>query len=248
MSVRACIDRVIPSEFRQEAVRAAAVEHPSNLPSGIVPELAVEHRKLWKPGRTLRVRFLEGKPAIQARVARFAQEWTKHANIRLEFVKTGDAEIRIAFQDDGSWSAVGTDALVVGFFKRDEPTMNYGWLTDDSTDADYSSVVLHEFGHALGCVHEHESPAMDIKWNKPVVYRDLGGPPNRWDKATVDSNMFHKYSTSQTKYTAFDPDSIMLYSFPASWTLDGKSYKENEKLSALDKKFIAECYPPLAPT
>jgi hypothetical protein len=40
----------------------------------------------------------------------------------------------------------------------------------------------------------------------------------------------------------------MLYSFPASWTLDGTSYKENEQLSALDKKFIAECYPPLAPT
>ena len=102
-------------------------------------------------------------------------------------------------------------------------------------------MVLHEFGHALGCVHEHESPAVEIKWNKPAVYRDLGGPPNNWDKATVDSNVFHKYSASQTKYTVFDPDSIMLYSFPASWTLDGKSYKENEKLSVLDKKSIAEC-------
>ena len=35
----------------------------------------------------------------------------------------------------------------------------------------------------------------------------------------------------------------MLYAFPAAWTLDGKSYHENSRLSALDKKFIGECYP-----
>src|SRR5918995_148791 len=153
MAVRACIDRVIPPELRPEAARVAAAEYPLNLPSGIVPEMAVEHKKLWKPGRTVRVRFLEGKPAIQSRVKQFAEEWMNYVNIRLEFVNTGHAEIRIAFQDDGSWSAVGTDALVLGFFRRDEPTMNYGWLTEESTDAEYSSVVLHEFGHALGCVH-----------------------------------------------------------------------------------------------
>jgi hypothetical protein len=172
-----------------------------------------------------------------------ALEWTRHGNIRFEFVKSGDAEIRIAFQDDGSWSAVGTDALVQEFFKPAEATMNYGWLTESSTDEEYSSVVLHEFGHALGCVHEHESPAAEIKWNKPVVYRDLAGPPNFWDKETVDSNVFHKYAVSQTKFTTFDKDSIMLYSFPASWTLNGQSYEENETLSALDRKFIGECYP-----
>ena len=136
MSIRACIDRVIPPQFRQEAARAAAGEHPLNLPSGIVPELAVEHKKLWKPGRTLRVRFLEGQPAIQRRVAGVAQTWSRHANVRLEFVNTGDAEIRIAFQDDGSWSAVGTDALVASYFAKSDPTMNYGWLTADSTDAE----------------------------------------------------------------------------------------------------------------
>ena len=121
--------------------------------------------------------------------------------------------------------------------------MNYGWLTDTSTDEEYSSVVLHEFGHALGCGHEHESPAADIKWNKPAVYRDLGGSPNFWNKENVDHNVFSKYSARQTKYTAFDPESIMLYAFPAAWTLDGQSYHENAKLSALDKQFIRECYP-----
>jgi hypothetical protein len=243
MPPRACIDRVIPEELRVQAARAAAFENPANLPPGVTPELALEHRKLWKPGRLLRVRFLEGPRVIHTRVQRIAEEWTRHANLRLQFVTAGAAEIRIAFQNDGSWSAVGTDALVVEYFPRDEATMNYGWLTEDGPEEEYSSVVLHEFGHALGCVHEHESPASGIKWNKPVVYRDLAGPPNYWDKATVDHNVFHKYSASQTKYTAFDPLSIMLYAFPASWTLDGQSFEENTKLSPLDRKFIGECYP-----
>jgi hypothetical protein len=243
MSLRACIDRVVPEEYRVQAARAAAAENPLNLPRGVPPELALEHRKMWRPGRALKVRFLEGERSVQARVRQFAEEWTTHANIRFQFVTTGDAEIRIAFQNDGSWSAVGTDALVTEYFQRDEPTMNFGWLTEDGSDVEYSSVVLHEFGHALGCVHEHESPAATIKWNKPVVYRDLAGPPNYWDKATVDRNVFEKYSASQTKYTEFDRASIMLYAFPASWTLDGQAYEENTKLSALDTKFIAECYP-----
>ena len=242
MSVRACIDRVIPTELRQVAMRAAAQENPANVQTSPL-ELVVEHKKLWQPGRTLRVRFLEGSPKVKSNVQRFAEQWMQYANIKLQFVDSGDAEIRVAFKDDDSWSAVGTDAIVTQAFKKDEATMNYGWLTESSTDDDYSGVVLHEFGHALGCGHEHESPAVDIQWNKPAVYRDLAGSPNFWDKATVDHNVFGRYSRSETKFTKFDPESIMLYAFPATWTLDGKSYHENSRLSALDKKFIGECYP-----
>jgi hypothetical protein len=243
MSVRACIDRVVPGEFRIRAARAAALEHPENLPPGIAPEMAVEHRKLWTPGRTLRIRFLQGSPRVRQRVRHYAEQWLQYANLRMEFVGDGPAEIRIGFEDTGSWSAVGTDALVTEYFEPAEATMNFGWLADDSSDEELGSVVLHEFGHALGCVHEHESPAADIKWNKPVVYRDLAGPPNFWDKATVDGNVFARYSEAETKYTVFDRDSIMLYAFPASWTLDGQAYEQHSALSALDRRFIRECYP-----
>ena len=223
----------------------AIMESSANQPdTGL--EMAVERSKLWRAGRTLRVRFLEGSRTVQEGVERYAREWTKFANIKFEFVTRGDAEIRIAFQDDGSWSAVGTDALVTRFFPKNEATMNYGWLTDDSPEEEISAVVLHEFGHALGCIHEHQNPATGIKWNKPVVYKDLGGPPNNWEPDAVDSNVFHHYSATRTNFTKYDEHSIMVYAFPASWTLDGQSQKENVVLSETDKAFISKQYPQVA--
>jgi hypothetical protein len=98
--------------------------------------------------------------------------------------------------------------------------MNYGRLTPESPPEDYS-VVLHEFGHALGLIHEHQSPANGIQWDRPAVIRDLSGPPNRWDPPTIEHNVFNKY-TSQTvsQFTQFDPESIMLYAFPSHWTVE----------------------------
>jgi len=43
-------------------------------------------------------------------------------------------------------------------FHHHEPTMNYGWLKDDTDDVEYRRVVIHEFGHALGAIHEHQNP------------------------------------------------------------------------------------------
>ena len=39
--------------------------------------------------------------------------------------------------------------------------MNLGWLDDTpvaNTTANERGVILHEFGHVLGLVHEHQSP------------------------------------------------------------------------------------------
>jgi len=244
--IHACIDRILPRELAEAARAANALEHGLGEPSPF--EAAVLAQKLWKAGRTLRIRFLDGDPAVHAKVEAVAQEWTRHANIKLQFGNDSAAEIRISFTQPGYWSALGTDALVEEFFGANEPTMNFGGFSTATPESEYQRVVLHEFGHALGCIHEHQNPSAGIRWNKEVVYRDLGGPPNFWPRETVDHNVFRAYGRDITQFTSFDPKSIMLYAFPQAWTLDGMTFPSNSQLSQTDKEFIKSRYPQGRPT
>ena len=196
----------------------------------------------WDLGETIDVRFLAGTPALRQRVENVAKEWTKLANVTLNFVDTGPADIRIAFMPGkGSWSYLGTMCRRID---EPEPTMNYGWLTDDSPEAELRRVVLHEFGHALGMIHEHQNPKNGgIEWNRAAVKKDLSGPPNNWDDATIENNMFAKYAPGALAATDVDPKSIMMYPIPKAWTLDGTSAGFNSELSDKDKQFIATNYP-----
>src|SRR3546814_1473987 len=55
--------------------------------------------------------------------------------------------------------------------------------------------------------------------------------------------MYTKYDVSQINGSEFDSDSVMLYSFPASWTLDGFHTDPNDELSELDKAFARHVSP-----
>ena len=149
-----------------EIIKACIDKPPKQGSSG--QPLAAETAKVWQPGTTLRIRFLDGDPSIQEKVIQHAQEWCQYANIVFEVSTDPDAEIRITFKEPGSWSYIGTDALQEDMNK---PTMNYGWFDQTTPDDEYRRTVVHEFGHALGCIHEQASPAADIHWNKsqPIV-------------------------------------------------------------------------------
>jgi hypothetical protein len=196
----------------------------------------------WEPGAVITVRFLSGAPVLQRRVRAAAQEWMRHANLTLDFRTAAPTDIRIAFvPGDGSWSFVGTTCRLV---EEPEPTMNFGWLRPRSPKAELRRVVLHEFGHALGLIHEHQNPVGGIRWNRDAVIKDLSGPPNNWSLETIESNLFEKYEPGDLDATSFDPQSIMLYPIPAAWTEDGRfSVGLNGELSAKDKSFVAEQYP-----
>lgn len=259
-TVRICFDRVIPEDYHPARATAERgfVEHIKHMlkrsdaetdtidATGVVSPLrmALIRMKMWPRGRILKCRFLDGDTTQRKKVEAKAHIWENYANIKLKFVTAGEAEIRISFTaDPGSWSAVGTDALVEDYFPKYQPTMNFGWLKADTTDTEYERVAVHEFGHALGCIHEHQNPAANLKWNKPEVYRVFSGPPNFWTKEQIDHNIFARYSKIQTNFTVFDPDSIMLYAFPDSFFQNGKGTKSNTHLSKKDKEFIAQMYP-----
>lgn len=196
----------------------------------------------WPVGSVITVRFLEGDTALRQRVQAVAEEWTRLANLTLDFRNSGPTDIRIAFvQGKGSWSYIGTQCREIA---EPNATMNFGWLTPQSSDDEIRPVVLHEFGHAMGMIHEHQNPkGGGISWNRDAVVADLSGPPNRWDLPTIEENMFKKYDLAQVDATSVDPLSIMMYPIPLAWTNDGTSAGFNAKLSQMDKNKVAEIYP-----
>ena len=218
---KVCIDRVLKRDLKR---KFRSVRGLDGRMRAIAPI-----DKTWMNGVTLNVKFIGGTASEKATVREQAGWWMEVANLSFVFGNSPDAEIRIAFdQNDGAWSYIGTDCKEI---PKNEPTMNLGFL-DGGTAA-------HEFGHAIGLAHEHQNPAGGIHWNEAVVIEELSGPPNDWDEATIRHNVLEKYSLDQIKGTEFDPDSIMLYFFPASWTLNGIGTKENNVLSRMDKEFIA---------
>ena len=227
---KVCFDRIPPAQQRSPHAGRML-----NLSVG-KSRAAFQIAKLWTNGATIGMRFIGGSSDQHETVRRFAGEWTEHANLVFDFDAGASAQVRIAFNDDGAWSYIGTDALGI---PADQPTMNFGWLDQ--------GVVLHEFGHMIGMIHEHQNPLDNpIQWNKPVVNAALSGPPNFWDQATIEHNMYAKYDVNQINGSELDPQSVMLYSFPASWTSNGFHTNPNERLSAVDKAFAQRVYPPTA--
>lgn len=194
---------------------------------------------LWDNGSTLKVRFMSGSPLMRDKVKSYAKEWEQYANIHLEFVDYGDADIRVNLDDKGGHNSV-IGQLAKGI-PQDVKTMNLD-TTDFATYDAMHRTVLHEFGHAIGLLHEHYSPLAGIPWNKELVYQELGKSQG-WDKMTVDVNLFQQYALTYTHGTSYDRTSIMHYPVLARWTTNGYAVPWNNNLSVGDKALVASLYP-----
>lgn len=202
-------------------------------------ELALARFKLWQPGQLLRIQFLDGTPALHRLVEGVARRWLEYANLRFEFGNFPDAEIRVTFIGPYYQSLVGTDALQSA---PPAPTMMLGGFSEATDPIEFRRVTLHEFGHAIGCVHEQSSPSVNIPWDKEKTYeyyRRRAG----WSKEKVDRNIFKRYGREEVDFTAHDPTSIMQYAVPSELTIGGFEIGWNTDLSETDKVFIASMYP-----
>src|SRR6266545_985552 len=223
-----CYDRILPRDVSRP--HRSLSQGPSRVPRAISPL-----HKQWTGGQTITITFKGGTSEQKDMVRQFAPEWCESANLKFEFVTSPAATVRVSFDaSDGAWSYIGTDNLDIPV---NAATLNLGWQDQ--------GVILHEFGHMIGLAHEHQNPAGGIQWNEAAVIADLSGPPNYWDEATIRHNVLDKYAMDQIIGTDFDRESIMLYAFPASWTVGGQGTDFNNDLSKQDKAFVGstQMYP-----
>ena len=223
------------------------------------PKAVILRSYLWRHDvrfpLKLSVRFLNGTDFQKNKVMQYAKEWNLTSaegdhnddrKIRIQFIPydittSGNvADIRIMFRDGGSSSTIGTAAKLV---PQDQATMFFGWINENQTEEVLRRTILHEFGHALGLIHEHQSPVVNIPWDKEKVYeyyRITQNPP--WSREQVDVNIFERYSEESTNHTDYDSTSIMHYPVPEELTIGDFSIPWNNVLSDKDKDFIKEIY------
>jgi len=214
------------------------------------PRIAVFSENKWETGETLKVKFLGGSEFVQEKVQFYAKQWENYANIQFEFIESGEADIRISFWGGkGSWSIRGkysrtysiSESNLAAYLSSEGSSMNFGWFDDETTEEVFRRTILHEFGHALAAIHEHQHPQNPIEWNKPIVYNYYAN--NGWSEEKVDAQVFDRYGEGQTQFSQYDPLSIMHYPIPNEHTLNDFEVGWNTVLSEKDKCFIRKVYP-----
>jgi len=195
--------------------------------------LLVGSRKYWKKKKLL-VYFFDGPPEKKERAIRVANAWDAvHKYIQFELTEDKKAaDIRVAFLRGGGYSAiVGTYADTVK--SKAGITM---WLDrlNYEDDVTFDRIVLHEFGHALGMLHELQNPDVPVLWDKPKVYRFFR-EEHGWDSSLVQWNIFRTLDPGTIDYYPYDPGSIMNYWIPDSLTLNNRGVALPLALSLTDK-------------
>ena len=164
-----------------------------------------------------------------------SRQWLCWANLKFDFVDSPFADIRIYTGGEDNYSQVGTDALLASPM---DATMALGIKPDDPL---FGRTVLHEFGHVLGLLHEHQHPKADIPWDVPKLYAYFAA--KGIDQQTVDINLLDKIDKALAKGTAYDRTSIMHYSVLQEQTVGDWEVGINHTLSRRDRKFVRRIYP-----
>ncbi|CAM6108439.1 unnamed protein product [Calypogeia fissa] len=207
--------------------------HPSRL--------AVARSKLWPNGSTLTIKFLDDDPTWQEEIVVCFRIWLRHANLRIKVVTEGTADIRIEFNDRNEFSSyVGTDCQQI--VDENAPTMSLDMRSVSQISQRYH--VLHEIGHALGCIHEHQSPAANFQWLEAVMY-EFYQTIHGWTRDDVYRNLIRP-ADDGTIYSEFDKCSIMMYPIlPGHAECGGEPFVvgQNFDLSPTDMTYFSSMYP-----
>lgn len=181
----------------------------------------------WRTGQTIVICFLRGtelqKSYVRNKIMstyfnKNKEPKTCNLNLNIEWINvTGQrlpseeqlqrSHVRIAFDsNEGAYSYVGNDNNDI---PKSQKTMNLGWLEMEQN----GGVVLHEFGHMFGLIHEQQSKNATIKWNRKKVFELFSASPNFWNQQQIQTNVLDTVDKNSYNASAYDPQSIMHYIF-----------------------------------
>ncbi|KAJ7209191.1 hypothetical protein GGX14DRAFT_697875 [Mycena pura] len=219
---------------------------------------------LWDSGTTVTYSYVNGTANQKNKVDQLILEWLPYANVNFAPVGQGGT-ITIAFSQYFVSSGVGT--LNRSSLSIPSATMHLNIRDDVSAITEYDrACVLHEFGHILGLVHEHQSGSFTIdpkllSNSLTLPQPGLEGPMVPWDDTTWTNQYASVYnSTNITNFSTFDPTSIMKFYTTEQYTprvetlgtiwdqpYDGTNVAPNFALSDMDKAYMVIVYPRAAP-
>jgi hypothetical protein len=210
----------------------------------------------WAQTQTINVCFFGGSDALRKKILKVAQTWVDYTNLKLATAadmscKDKDtSEVRIGFSEPGYWSYIGHDSLSSELISNNLASMNFGGFdVNPPSEPRMTGVILHEWGHAFGLHHEHQSPAggcdAEYNWTKLYAYYKTN---YGWEKDKVDANVRQLMADrSAYDWSTRDAASIMIYGSNPDFLKKGARSKchfhDNNVLSALDIKGISITYP-----
>ena len=146
------------------------------------------------------------------------------------------------------WSKVGVGAV---HFKDEETILFVPGFS--------LGTALHEFGHALGLLHEHSSPKFKdyFEWKDEQELIDSFMKSNLWTREKAEKNLVKIFPVAEhLPGVFFDPESVMTYAIPSTFLVARPNAPEwaivianftgistNDQLSAGDKAIMKILYP-----
>lgn len=216
----------IYSASKDPAVRllteaARVTPHAQQKTRGLIYNLYV-----WRAPRQLTVCFMDGDSATRDMATRAMQRWrlaeSTDNQMSFRFLPRTDgneclgqnADIRISFAGNRYWSAIGNDSRHASLLLS--ASMYLGGLKAAQWSENSDRVVIHETGHALGLLHEHQHPSRECSdpWDRDWILANTA-----WNTAAEMEPEFRGLETSigydQSAYTflTYDRYSVMNYSF-----------------------------------
>lgn len=238
-----CSIRRLPPELAIEAAATAHRINPANRPAGVDEpmRIAMTTSKYWGAGGVkLSVGFMEQTAtALANKIIAAANLWAKTANVTFVLSSLANAQVRISRGPGGYFSYLGTDILHI---PASQETMNLERFSLNTPDSEYLRVVCHEFGHTLGCPHEHMRKDIVSRLDpaKTIAYFEAD---QGWSATEIQQQVLTPLDERSLMSTPVDVTSIMCYQLPGSITTDGQPIPGGAQIDTSDAAFMATMYP-----